>query len=85
MLASSYGVVRPFHLMYIYQDILDPHILVKVDILSSKSVNELLVVRWKPSEGNREEEEKDFHGRVSKNVREKNFKKKLYERRRKRN
>ena len=44
----------------------DPHILVKVDIFCSKSVDELLVVRWEPSKGNREEEEKEWHVRVSK-------------------
>ena len=36
-----------------------PYILVKVDIFCSKSVNELLVVRWEPSKGNREEEEEE--------------------------
>ena len=43
------------------------HILIKVDIFCSKSVNELLmVVRWKIGKDDGDDEEEEWHGRVSK-------------------
>ena len=42
------------------------HILVKVDIFCSKSLDQLLMVRREAGEGNGKEEEKERHERVSK-------------------
>ena len=42
------------------------HILVKVDIFCSKSLDQLLMVRGEAGEGNGKEEEKERHERVSK-------------------
>ena len=42
------------------------HILVKVDVFCSKSLDQLLMVRREAGEGNGKEEEKERQGRVSK-------------------
>ena len=53
---NFFGILEAFCALS-YQS--DPHIFVKLDIFRTKSVNELLVVRWTPSKSNREEEEEE--------------------------